>query len=93
MGERLVITVREGAQLLGVSERRLYALVADGALPEGIVIRLGRAVRLSGPRLRRWLGVDTNQEGLGPERPTVNGTNRIATSEHILRRSASDAGD
>jgi excisionase family DNA binding protein len=93
MGERLVITVREGAQLLGVSERRLYALVADGALPEGIVIRLGRAVRLSGPRLRRWLGVDTNQEGPGPERPTVDGTNRSATSEHILRRSASDAGD
>ena len=93
MGERLVITVREGAQLLGVSERRLYALVADGALPEGIVIRLGRAVRLSGPRLRRWLGVDTNQEGPGPERPTVDGTNRIATSEQVLRRSASDAGD
>jgi excisionase family DNA binding protein len=91
MGERLVITVREGAQMLGVSERRLYALVADGALPEGIVIRLGRAVRLSGPRLRRWLGVDTDQDG--PERLTVAGTNRIATSEHILRRSASNAGD
>ncbi len=52
----LLLTVPQAARLLGMSPRRLYALVAQGAFPEGITIRLGRAVRLSGPRLRRWLG-------------------------------------
>ena len=57
--ESMLMTVREAAPLLGLSERRLYALVAQGALPEGLVIRLGRAIRLSGPRLRRWLGAES----------------------------------
>ena len=92
MSARLLITVREAARLMGVSERRLYALVADGVLPEGIVIRLGRAIRLSAPRLRRWVGADASQDGSEPETP-AGGTNWIATSEQILRRSASDDCD
>ena len=60
--QSLLMTVREAAPLFGLSERRLYALVAQGALPEGLVIRLGRTIRLSGPRLRRWLGADSQLE-------------------------------
>jgi excisionase family DNA binding protein len=92
MSERLVITVREAARLMGVSERRLYALVADGVLPEGIVIRLGRAIRLSAPRLFRWLGADAGRDGVDPETPAP-GAGQSATSEQILRRSASDDCD
>ena len=92
MSERLVITVREGARLLGVSERRLYALVAGGVLPEGIVIRLGRAIRLSGPRLRHWLGADTGRDAVDPETPAA-GPSKGATSEQELRRSPPNDGD
>jgi predicted DNA-binding transcriptional regulator AlpA len=58
MENMLLLTVPQAARLLGMSPRRLYALAAQGAFPDGVTIRLGRAVRLSGPRLWRWLGVD-----------------------------------
>ncbi len=51
----LLLAVPRAAALLGLSPRRLYDLAASGALPEGIVIRLGRTVRISRPRLLRWL--------------------------------------
>lgn len=56
--ERLLLTVPETAGLLRLSPRRLYALIAQHKLPEGIVVRFGRAVRVSQPRLRCWLGAD-----------------------------------
>ncbi len=60
--DALLLTVPQAARLLGMSPRRLYALVAQGILPATIIIRLGRAVRLSGPRLWRWLGADDTDE-------------------------------
>ncbi len=63
MDNMLLLTVPQAARLLGMSPRRLYALVAQGAFPEGITIRLGRAVRLSRPRLWRWLGADDADVG------------------------------
>jgi excisionase family DNA binding protein len=92
-GERLLLTVREASRLLGLSERRLYALIAEKALPEGVVVRLGRAIRLSAPRLRRWLGVDASWGGVEPETPTADGTNGVVTSEQLLRGSLADDGD
>ncbi len=71
---RLLLTVPQAARLLGMSPRRLYALVALGTFPEGITIRLGRAVRLSRPRLWRWLGADNAD---------VGDTTRASTSSHI----------
>ncbi len=62
----LLLTIPQAAGLLGMSPRRLYTLVAQGALPEAMIIRLGRAVRLSGPRLWRWLGAD----GAGTDKTT-----------------------
>ncbi len=61
MNNTLLLTVPQAARLLGMSPRRLYALVAQGALPEAVIIRLGRTVRLSGPRLHRWLGADKDE--------------------------------
>lgn len=60
--ERLLLTVPETAGLLRLSPRRLYALIAEHKIPEGIVVRLGRAVRVSQPRLRSWLGADMSPE-------------------------------
>jgi len=56
--ERLLLTVPETAGLLRPSPRRLYALIAQHMLPEGVVVRFGRGVRVSQPRLRCWLGAD-----------------------------------
>ncbi len=55
---RLLLTVPETAALLRLSPRRLYALIAEHILPDGVVVRFGRAVRVSHPRLRSWLGAD-----------------------------------
>ena len=54
---KLLLTIREAAPFFGLSERRLYALIAQGELPPDLVVHFGRAVRLSRPRLLRWLGV------------------------------------
>ncbi len=51
----LLLTVAEAAGLLGLSPRRLYALIAERHVPEGVVIRFGRAVRVSRLPLLRWL--------------------------------------
>jgi predicted DNA-binding transcriptional regulator AlpA len=61
--DRLLLTVKEAALLCGLSPRQLYELCARrDALPTGLVIRLGRSVRLSRPRLRAWLGEDQDIE-------------------------------
>ena len=54
--EKLLLSVPEAAALLGLTSRRLYAHIAEHRLPEEIVVRLGRSVRLSRPRLLQWLG-------------------------------------
>jgi excisionase family DNA binding protein len=50
---RLLLTVREAAQALSVSERTLWALTA----PRGPIrsVRLGRSVRYSADSLRDWI--------------------------------------
>jgi hypothetical protein len=53
----LLLTVPRAAKILGISCRRLYTLAATpGAMPEGVVVRLGRRVYLSRKRLEAWLG-------------------------------------
>jgi len=56
MKEKLLLSVPEAAALLGLTPRRLYVHIAEHRLPEEVVVRLGRSVRLSRPRLLRWLG-------------------------------------
>lgn len=60
--EHLLLTIPETAELLRLSPRRLYTLIAEHKVPEGVVVRFGRAVRVSQPRLRCWLGATTSRE-------------------------------
>jgi predicted DNA-binding transcriptional regulator AlpA len=70
-GERLLLRAEEAAAILGLSLRELYRVGtlppgSPGALPAGVVVRIGRRVRFSRPRLEAWLG--TNGEGGGGSR-------------------------
>jgi hypothetical protein len=61
----LLLRVPTAAPQIGISPRRLYELAAKpGALPEGLVVRLGRSLYISRQRLEEWLGQSaTNSEG------------------------------
>lgn len=61
----LLLTARGAAELLGVSRRRVYGLIGSGDFPADVVIRLGRAIRFSRPRLLAWLGSEESAEGPG----------------------------
>ncbi len=53
----LLLRVPTAAPQIGISTRRLYELAAKpGALPEGLVVRLGRSLYISRQRLEEWLG-------------------------------------
>jgi len=83
MGEDypLLLSVPEAAKLIGISERRLYLLAGTpGVLPEGLVVRLGRSVRISRPRLRAWLS--------GGERKRDSSSTEWHLADTKLRRSS-----
>ena len=48
----LLVTARDAAKLLAVSERTLWGLTAAGELP---AVRIGRAVRYSVSDLKAWI--------------------------------------
>jgi hypothetical protein len=59
----LLLRVPTAAPEIGISPRRLYELAAKpGALPEGLVVRLGRSLYISRPRLEEWLGNSQSAE-------------------------------
>ena len=62
--EKLLLTAREAARLLSITERTLYALTMPrGPIP---VVRIGpRGVRFSADAIRRWIA---KQEQVGAER-------------------------
>jgi excisionase family DNA binding protein len=49
---KLLITAREAAAALAVSERTLWALTQHGEVP---VVRIGRSVRYSTVALAQWI--------------------------------------
>jgi excisionase family DNA binding protein len=51
----LLLSLAQGAVLLGVSTRTLKRLVAGDELPEGAVVRIGRRRLLNRPVLERWV--------------------------------------
>lgn len=58
----LLADVSWAAPLLGLSFREFYRLAGTpGGFPEGIVVRLGRRVRVSRPRLLAWLGMNEQE--------------------------------
>lgn len=50
--EPLLISPREAARLLSISQRTLWKLTQDGVIPR---VKMGRSVRYSVEGLRQWL--------------------------------------
>ena len=57
-GERIVLSVPEVAELLGISRTLAYELVARGELPH---IRLGRRVVITRVAIARLVGVEPGE--------------------------------
>lgn len=55
MLERQLLRIPEAARVLGLSEHRVYELVRQGILPLGVVVKLGRQIRINSERLREWI--------------------------------------
>lgn len=51
-GRQKALTVREVAELLGVSKRHIYEMIADGSLP---AFQVGRSVRIDPQDFADWL--------------------------------------
>ena len=60
VGERLLLTVEEVAQRLGIGRTLAWRLVRSGDLPS---VRLGRLVRVPEGALQVWL--DRQSKGIG----------------------------
>jgi excisionase family DNA binding protein len=48
-------TIQPAAKRIGVSKLRLYELVRSGVLPPGVVVRLGRHIRINPERLEEFI--------------------------------------
>jgi excisionase family DNA binding protein len=48
---KLLLTIPEAAERVGLGRTKLYELIQSGELP---TVRIGRAVRISAERLREW---------------------------------------
>jgi excisionase family DNA binding protein len=58
--EPILLTARQAARLLNISERTLYARTADGSIA---VVRIGnRGIRYDPADLRRWIERAKNSE-------------------------------
>ncbi len=49
------ITVPEFADIANIRETHAYTLVRTGVLPPGVVVRVGRLIRINNLRLREWM--------------------------------------
>lgn len=58
--ERLVLTIAEAAEVIGVGRTKMFEMLAAGDLP---VVRLGRIVRIPKRELEDWLR-DRTEGGL-----------------------------
>lgn len=49
-----LVDVDRVAEILSVSQARVYELARTGILPEGVVVRLGRQIRFDEDALIEW---------------------------------------
>jgi excisionase family DNA binding protein len=56
MTDRLIITIREAAELLGLSESTVYRLARENKIP---VVRIGASVRVNRRHLVEWIERNT----------------------------------
>jgi hypothetical protein len=51
-----LLTVESAARALEIDPKRMYQLASrTGFFPEGVVVRIGRSVRVSSARLQDWI--------------------------------------
>ncbi len=50
-----LITAKSTAEILGVSEGRVYEMVRTNLLPRGVVVHLGRQIRIDRDALEEWI--------------------------------------
>lgn len=72
--EPLLLTPREAAQRLAISESSLYRLTSSGQVP---CVRVGRLVRYSVETLRKW--IEDRESAQPPPPPRESQPNRLAT--------------
>lgn len=56
MTDRLIITIREAAEMLGLSESTVYRLARENRIP---VVRIGSSVRVNRRQLEQWIDSHT----------------------------------
>ncbi len=56
MSERLIITIREAAEMLGLSESTVYRLARENRIP---VVRIGSSVGVNRRQLEAWIEAHT----------------------------------
>src|SRR5947209_4620021 len=78
---REALTVQEVAELLGVSDKHIYEMIADGRLP---AFRVGRSVRLDPQDVADWLRA---------KRPVAANTGKQKTSRVVQRVNQRQAGN
>ena len=62
IGGRLLICAPDAARLMGITVQRLYQLVREDELPQGIVVRFGkRQLRFNTARLRAFCNGEQEQ--------------------------------
>ncbi len=79
-------TVEHGAQILGVSDGRLYEMVRTGLLPPGVVVHLGRQIRIDEDALAEWINAGGQALPGGwkrvPDEAGAPALDRLATPEN-----------
>lgn len=51
----MLITVREGAAILGLNVNVTYQKIRAGQIPAGIAVRIGNVVRIHEQKLKAWI--------------------------------------
>jgi excisionase family DNA binding protein len=73
--EALLVTAREAATALSISERTLWGLTAAGKIP---VVRIGRAVRYDPRDLQAWIERNKQRQGnAGPVAADLTSDSKI----------------
>jgi len=63
-----LVSLRFASELLGISYDRAHTLVVRRVLPAGVVVRLGKVIRIDKDRLKAW--IETGGSGI-PRREAV----------------------
>lgn len=51
----MLLAVKDAARDLNVTPKKVYELIEQGQLPIGVVVRLGRQIKINSERLQTWI--------------------------------------